>query len=74
MDVSAALGAGWARVINVMGRGKFVDGMGIDPKTIGRALSGTNTPELHNAFNALLPRCTAWRSGRAKRRRATIWR
>lgn len=52
-DVSARLVAGWARVIAIHGKGKFADKLHIDTKTVGRALSGENTPELHTAFNSL---------------------
>lgn len=53
MDVSARLVAGWARVIAAHGKGKFADKLGVDTKTVGRALSGENTPELHTVFNSL---------------------
>ncbi|HQS98653.1 MAG TPA: hypothetical protein PK823_19410 [Novosphingobium sp.] len=53
MDVSARIAAGWARVIVAVGKGKFADKLEIDAKTVGRALSGENLPELHTAFNSL---------------------
>lgn len=53
MDVSARLVAGWARVIAKVGKGKFADKLEVNEKTVGRALSGENTPELHTAFNSL---------------------
>lgn len=52
-DVSARLVAGWARVIAIHGKGKFADKIDVNEKTVGRALSGENTPELHTAFNSL---------------------
>jgi len=54
MDVSAALGAAWARVINRVGRGAFADRLGVDAKTIGRTLAGDSLPELHTAFNSMV--------------------
>ena len=53
MDVSAALAAGWARVIYAIGRGAFADRLDVDGKTVGRALAGDTLPELHTAFNSL---------------------
>ena len=51
--ISAALVAGWSRIILAMGRGKFNDAMGIDRKTIERAMGGISTPKAHNIFNSL---------------------
>ena len=53
MDVSAALSAGWARIINRVGRGGFADRLDVDGKTVGRALAGDTLPELHTVFNSL---------------------
>lgn len=53
MDVSDALGAAWGRVRMKIGRGKFADGLGIDGKTLSRAVSGETVPELHNVLNSL---------------------
>lgn len=52
-DVSARLIAGWARIIVTHGKGKFADKLDIDTKTVGRAMSGESTPELHTVFNSL---------------------
>ena len=59
MDVSAALAAGWARVIMRVGRGAFADRLGIDAKTVARALTGETVPELHTALNAVMVEPTA---------------
>lgn len=53
-DVSAALVMGWARMNAKLGKGRFADLLGVDPKTIGRAMAGESTPELHTALNSLL--------------------
>lgn len=53
MDVSARLVAAWARVIAKHGRGVFADKLGVDAKTVSRAMSGDSVPELHTAFNSL---------------------
>ncbi len=58
-DISAALSAGWARIINKTGRGKFADKLGVDSKTISRALSGEHLPGLDTAFNSLVSDVTA---------------
>lgn len=51
--VSAALVAGWARVVGT-NKGAMADRMEVDTKTINRALTQENTPELHTAFNSLV--------------------
>ncbi|RYG90134.1 MAG: hypothetical protein EON59_00710 [Alphaproteobacteria bacterium] len=56
--VSAALSQGWARVVGTR-KGAMADVMEVDPKTINRALTGENLPELHTAFNSLLFDATA---------------
>jgi hypothetical protein len=56
--VSAALGAGWARVMGTR-KGAMADAMEINTKTIDRALTHETTPELHTAFNALVFDATA---------------
>src|SRR5690606_36293749 len=56
--VSAALSQGWARVGGTR-KGAMADVMEVDPKTINRALTGENLPELHTAFNSLLFDATA---------------
>lgn len=53
MDVSARLVAGWGRVIAAHGKGVFADKLGVDAKTVSRAMAGDTVPELHTAFNAL---------------------
>lgn len=53
MDVSARLVAGWARVIARIGKGVFADAMGVDVKTVSRAMSGETLPELHTVINSL---------------------
>lgn len=58
-DASAALCAGWARVISRMGKGSFADTIGVDTKTISRSLSGDSVPELHTALNSLFADPTA---------------
>ena len=52
-DVSAALSAAWFRCARAMGKGTFADRIGVDVKTINRAITGENLPELHNAFASL---------------------
>lgn len=59
MDVSARLVAGWARVIAKIGKGSFADAIGVDVKTVSRAMSGESTPELHTAINSLCADPTA---------------
>lgn len=59
MDVSVALGAGWARVIKQFGRGGFADRLGVDEATVKRALVGPSLPELHTTFNSLMIDLTA---------------
>lgn len=58
-DVSAALVAGWARVMMQVKRGRFADDMQADRKTIARWMSGEHTPELHTALNSLAIDITA---------------
>lgn len=53
MDISARLVAGWARVIARIGKGSFADAMGVDVKTVSRAMSGETLPELHTVINSL---------------------
>lgn len=59
VDTSAALGAAWARVSAQMGKGAFADRVGVDVKTINRAITGETLPELHTAFSSLLADPTA---------------
>ena len=58
-DASAALVIGWARMIARYHQGNFANAMGVDPKTVQRAMSGETTPELHTALNSLLVDPTA---------------
>lgn len=58
-DVSARLIAGWARVIARIGKGTFADKVGVDVKTVSRAMAGETTPELHTAVNSLVADPTA---------------
>lgn len=58
-DASAALVVGWARMIQRHHQGNFANKMGVDPKTVARAMSGETTPELHTALNSLLVDPTA---------------
>lgn len=58
-DTSAALAAGWARECNAMGKGTFADHVGVDVKTINRALTGETVPEFHTALSSLLASPTA---------------
>lgn len=58
-DASAALVIGWARMIARYGQGNFANCMGVDPKTVARAMSGETTPELHTAMNSMLVDPTA---------------
>lgn len=51
--VSAALSAGWARVMGTS-KGAMADAMEVNTKTIDRALTHETTPELHTAFNSLV--------------------
>jgi hypothetical protein len=51
--VSAALAAGWSRVVGTR-KGAMADVMEVDTKTINRALTHENTPELHTALNSLV--------------------
>jgi hypothetical protein len=59
MDVSARLVAAWGRVIAKIGKGAFADKLGVDVKTVSRAMAGDTLPELHTAFNALAADPTA---------------
>lgn len=52
-DVSAALVAGWGRVMMRIKRGNFIDQMRSNSKTLSRWMSGEHTPELHTALNSL---------------------
>ena len=58
-DISARLVAGWARVIARIGKGSFADKIGVDVKTVSRAMSGETLPELHTAVNSLAADPTA---------------
>jgi hypothetical protein len=60
-DVSDALAAGWARVINDTdnGRIKLANALEVDGKTIGRTLNGSSVPELHRVMNSLSVDVTA---------------
>lgn len=51
--LSAALGAGWSRVMGTR-KGAMADAMEVNTKTIDRALTHETTPELHTAFNSLV--------------------
>lgn len=51
--VSAALSAGWARVIGTR-KGEMADRLEVSTKCIDRALTHETTPELHTAFNSLI--------------------
>jgi oligoribonuclease (3'-5' exoribonuclease) len=51
--VSAALSAGWARVMGTR-KGAMADAIEVNSKTIDRALTHESTPELHTAFNSLV--------------------
>ena len=57
-EVSGALAAGWARV-SANRKGQFADKLGIDTKTVNRALTGETLPELHTALNSLVDDLTA---------------
>jgi hypothetical protein len=59
MDVSAALVAGWARVMMRTRQGKFADDLGVDAKTIRRWMTGEHLPEFHTALNSLVIDITA---------------
>lgn len=52
-DVSAQLAVGWARITATQ-QGAFADAMGVDVKTVRRALCCETMPELHTALNSLL--------------------
>jgi len=52
-DTSDALAESWARVSRRLGKGAFADKLGVDSKTINRALTGETLPELHTALNSL---------------------
>jgi hypothetical protein len=56
--VSAALGAGWARVMGTR-KGAMADAMEVSSKCVDRALTHETTPELHTAFNSLVFDITA---------------
>lgn len=58
-QVSAALAAGWGRVIHLRGKGALADGIGVSERGINRALIGETVPELHNAINSLTVDATA---------------
>lgn len=58
-DTSAALSAAWARVCMKLGKGRFADLVGVDIKTISRALAGETLPELHAALSSLRAHPTA---------------
>lgn len=51
--VAALLAAGWSRVIARIGRGTFADTLEVSENTVGNALAGRTTPELHTALNSL---------------------
>ncbi len=59
MDVSAALVAGWARVMMRTRQGTFADELGVDAKTIRRWMVGEHMPEFHTALNSLAIDITA---------------
>lgn len=59
MDVSAALVAGWARVINRIGRGRFIDELGATDRNATRWLGEGTLPELHTVLNSLTIDATA---------------
>lgn len=61
-EVSGALAAGWAR-ISANRKGAFADNLGIDVKTVNRALTGETLPELHTALNSLADDPTALDAG-----------
>lgn len=58
-DTSAALAAGWARECHRLGKGTFADLVGVDLKTINRALTGETLPEFHTALASLRASPTA---------------
>ena len=57
--VASLLAAGWARVIAKKGRGAFVEVLDVSENTVGNALAGRTTPELHTALNSLAADPTA---------------
>lgn len=52
-NVSAALSAGWARVMGTS-KGAMADTMEVSTKCIDRALTHETTPEFHTAWNSLI--------------------
>lgn len=57
--LSAALGAAWSRVANVMGRGAFADKAAFDPVTLARAVAGPSLPSAEHMLNSLAADPTA---------------
>lgn len=53
-DVSDALAVCWTRARRAIGKGAFADRIGVDPKTVNRAITGDSVPELHTALASLL--------------------
>ena len=58
-DASAALIIGWARTTARHGKGAFADAIGVDSKTVSRAMAGETLPEMHTIMNSLVVDPTA---------------
>jgi hypothetical protein len=57
--LSAAIGAGWARVSHRLGKGAFADAAGFDAVTLNRALTGPSLPSAEHLLNSLCAEPTA---------------
>jgi hypothetical protein len=57
--LSQAIGAGWSRCVNAMGRGQFADSAEMDDVTVRRGISGPSLPSAEHLLNCLAADPTA---------------